>query len=280
MPRTMPMPVASGATLRMFAEPGDHAREHVAALLVEPEPVRSEDGAADVPAPSESLIGSCGTIASLKSAQKIQNSTMATPIRNAGDCSSCLIVSRRTRDLESSEVSARGDLGRRDDRDVGRAHERLPEAHARIERGREDVAEQRRREVDDADDEDAGLQHREVLDLRGTQDELADARVAEELLDRDEAAEEVAGLRRHHRDRRQDRVADHVAADDEVARHALERRRARVVGRERLDRPGARDPRDVAEEHERDRDRGQEERVDARQQRRRRAASPRSPGTT
>ena len=47
----------------------------------------------------------------------------------------------------------------------------------------------------------------------------------------------------------------------------LERRRARVVGGERLDRPGPRDPRDVPEEHEGERERRQEERVELRQER-------------
>ena len=87
---------------------------------------------------------------------------------------------------------------------------RLAEPDARVERGGEQVAEQRRGEVDDAEDEHARQQHREVLDLGRGQREEADARVAEQLLDRDDAAEQVAHLRRDDRDRRQQAVAEHV----------------------------------------------------------------------
>ena len=66
----------------------------------------------------------------------------------------------------------------------------------------------------------------------------------------DEAADQVADLGGDDRDRRQQRVAQHVAADDRPLRQALEDRGAGVVGVERLDRPGARHARDVAEEHE------------------------------
>ena len=76
------------------------------------------------------------------------------------------------------------------------------------------VADQRRDEVHDADDEHAGEQHREVLHLCGRQREEADPGIAEELLDRHDAAEQVADLRRDDRDRREQAVPDDVARQD------------------------------------------------------------------
>ena len=65
-------------------------------------------------------------------------------------------------------------------------------------------------------------EQREVLLLRGAVDQLADAVVVEDQLDRDETAEEVADLRRDDRDRREQRVAQHVPPDHRPARQALE----------------------------------------------------------
>ncbi len=56
-------------------------------------------------------------------------------------------------------------------------------------------------------------EHRQVLVLRGGVDAQADAVVVEELLDHEQAADQVAGLRGDDGDRGQERVAQHVPAD-------------------------------------------------------------------
>ena len=107
------------------------------------------------------------------------------------------------------------------------------------------------------------------------EDQPAHARVVEERLDDDEAADQVAGLRRDDGDRRQERVAQDVPADDGAPRQPLEHGGARVVGVERLDRAGPRDPGDVAEEHDHERQRGQEEVLELREEARARRARAR-----
>ena len=82
--------------------------------------------------------------------------------------------------------------------------------------------------------------HGEVFVLRGEIDALADPRIVEELLDHDEAADQVADLRRNDRDRREECVAQDVSAHHRPYAQALQHRSARVVGAERLDRARSR----------------------------------------
>ena len=93
----------------------------------------------------------------------------------------------------------------------------------------------------------------------------ADALVVEEELDGDEPAEQVADLDGDDRDRRRQRVPQHVLADDDGGREPLEVRRSRVVGVERLDHAGARDAGDVPEQDDAERHRGQQQVLDLRQ---------------
>ena len=138
---------------------------------------------------------------------------------------------------------------------------------------------QRHDEVDDADDEDAGGEQREVLLARRLVDEAADALVVEQHLDHDEAADEVADLDGDDRDRRQERVAQHVPPDHDALRQPLQVGGPRVVAVQRLDHPGPGDAGDVAEEHERERERGQEEVLELGQRRSPPAQPARSPGS-
>ena len=112
------------------------------------------------------------------------------------------------------------------DGDVGDAHSaaREPDARVqqRVERCRRPASRPCRRPPIV---EHARLEHREVVLVGGVVGQLADAVVAEQRLDDDQAADQVAGLGRDHGDRRQQRVAQHVAADHHAARQALERRR-------------------------------------------------------
>ncbi len=90
----------------------------------------------------------------------------------------------------------------------------------------------------------------------------ADPLVVEEELDGDEPAEEVADLDGDDGDRRQERVAQHVLADHDGGRQALEVRGSRVVGVERLDHACAGDASDVAEEDDAERHRREQEVLD------------------
>ena len=81
---------------------------------------------------------------------------------------------------------------------------RRPEPDPWVERGVEDVGDQRDDEVDDPDHEDARGQQRKVLLSRRLVDEQADALVVEEHLDGDEAADEVPDLHGDDGDRRQE----------------------------------------------------------------------------
>ena len=120
-------------------------------------------------------------------------------------------------------------------------------------------------QVDDPDDEHPGGEQREVTLVGGGEDHAADPRVLEEVLDHHQTADEVADLGGDDGDRREQRVAEDMAAHDGRCRQPLQERRARVVRLERLDHPGPRDARDVAEEDEGEADRGQEQVPDLRQ---------------
>ena len=109
-----------------------------------------------------------------------------------------------------------------------------------------------------------GRQHREVLALGREEHRLAHPVVVEDLLDRDDPAEQVADLDRDDGDRRDQRVAQHVAAHRLARRQALHRGGPRVVGLEDVDRPGACHARDVAEVHDGHRHRRHEQVADLR----------------
>ena len=68
--------------------------------------------------------------------------------------------------------------------------ERVPDA--RVQQRVQQVGDDRRDQVHDADHEHAGLEHREVLALRGGEDQVADARVVEQRLDDRQPADQVA----------------------------------------------------------------------------------------
>ncbi len=68
------------------------------------------------------------------------------------------------------------------------------QSDARVHPGDEEVGRQRRQHVDDADDDHAGRQHRQVLALGREQHRGAHPVVVEDLLDRDDPAEQVADL--------------------------------------------------------------------------------------
>src|SRR6185503_20661094 len=67
-------------------------------------------------------------------------------------------------------------------------------ADARVEERVGNVGEQGGNEEDDADDEDAACEQREVLVVGRGEDESAHPRIVEECLDHDETADQVAGL--------------------------------------------------------------------------------------
>ena len=113
----------------------------------------------------------------------------------------------------------------------------------------EHVGDQRCDEVDDADDE-GRARRREVLPLGRAVDELPDAVVVEDELDRDEAAEEIADLSRDDGDRGQEEFRRTWRRMTVRRGRALEDGGARVVGVEGLDRSGSRHAGDVAEEDE------------------------------
>src|ERR1700730_12589895 len=95
-------------------------------------------------------------------------------------------------------------------------------ADPRVEQRVEDVGKQSCRQVYKSNDQDAALHYRELLVLRRRIEALADAVVVEELLDHDETTDQVAHLGRDNRDRRKERVAQDMPADDGLRRQALQ----------------------------------------------------------
>ena len=116
-----------------------------------------------------------------------------------------------------------------------RAHS-AAEPNARVEKGVEDVGDQRHDEVDEADDEHPGGQQRQVLLPRGLEDERADPLVVEEVFNGDEPAEEVADLNGDDRDRRRQGFRSTACARRRTGGKPSGGR-ARVVAVERLDHP-------------------------------------------
>ena len=116
-----------------------------------------------------------------------------------------------------------------------------------------------REHVDDADDDGARGQHRDVLALGGEQHRLAHPVVVEDLLDRDDPAEQVADLDGDDRDGRDERVAQDVAAHHLAGGQALHRGRPGVVGLEDVDGARPRHPGDVAEVDDGHRRRGHQQ---------------------
>ena len=167
--------------------------------------------------------GSCGAIALPNSAQTTQNSKIAAPATNVGRRSS-------SRHGGSSPRPVRDDRdrgGRRRD-DLG--HSAPPRRSRGFSTVDSDVGDQRGHHVHHADDQHAGLEHREVLGLGGLVDQVPDALVVEQRLHHHQAADQVAGLGGDDGDRRQQRVAQHVPPDHHRSLQALQRRGARVVG--------------------------------------------------
>ena len=98
---------------------------------------------------------------------------------------------------------------------------------------------------------DPGREHRDVLALGGEQHQLSHAVVVEDLLDPDDAAEQVADLDGDDGDGRdQGELRRTWRRMTWLRREPLHRRGPHVVGLEDLDRAGPGHPRDVAEVHD------------------------------
>ena len=251
-PSTVPSSVASGAMIRMSREP-TITRENMSRPSWSVPNRCALDGALLMPSRFWAY-GSCGAISRAEDrADDPERAARARRSRTSASAAARDQISRRatwrpawSAPADSTATSAIGSFGG-------------PQADARVQQRERDVGDQRHHHVDDADRQHARLEHRDVLLVGGVVGQQADAVVAEQELDDDEPADQVAGLRGDHRDRRQQRVAQHVAADHHAARQALERRRPRVVGLERLDRPDAGHARDVAEQDQHQRDHRQDQ---------------------
>ena len=243
------MSVAAGAITRMLREPA-RTREKMSRPFVSVPNGKPHSGGRLV-GNWLSKIGSYRVTRPGKSAQKTQKASTRLPMthrRGAEEQPKALACEPRALSLRRRRCDGASTM---------RHIRSAPEPDPRVERGVEDVGDQRDDEVHDPDHEHAGGQEREVLLPRGLVHEQADALVVEEDLDGDEAADEVPDLHRDDRDRRRERVAEHVLAHDDARGEALEVRGPRVVAVERLDHTGPRDARDVSEENEGQRQRRQ-----------------------
>ncbi|KUM27251.1 hypothetical protein AU467_02360 [Mesorhizobium loti] len=125
---------------------------------------------------------------------------------------------------------------------------RRPPPLPRIEQDLHEVACSRRQHEDRRHDEHACFQHREIARLGGIQHEVAKALDAEQRLDHHQPAEHVAALCRQHRDRRRQRIGQHVADNDLPATQPFQRGGARIVSGQRLDHAGPRHAGQIAGE--------------------------------
>ena len=71
--------------------------------------------------------------------------------------------------------------------------------------------------------------------MQAVDQKAAEARIAEDLLDHDDAADQIGEVERRDIERRHQRIGQRVAPDDAACRHAPQFRHADVVGVENLD---------------------------------------------
>src|ERR1700689_3701349 len=237
VPRTVPRMVASGVMIKMSWAP-----TMILDSTSRPSGSVPNQCAPDGPVLTSSscwVSGLYGAIACPKMAQTTQNTMMAAPARNVALRPSRLHwagVARAAAALATAEagpsVVPAGSSG-----SAATSVIAAPDPQPRVERDQQQVRAQRGQHVDHPDDQDPGLQHREVLALGGLEDQVPDPLVVEQRLHHHQAADQVPGLGRDDRDGGQQRVPQDVPADDREPRQALQDRGTRVVGVQRLDGP-------------------------------------------
>src|SRR6185437_13002942 len=209
-PRMVPRMVASGVTIRMSRAPTMTRESTSRPRLSVPNQCAPDGGLL--------LNSSCcasglyGAIACPKSAQTTQNTMMIAPTMKVGRRSSSRQTARGTAVVGAATATVLP-AGPSGPPGSSGADPSTPPASAvisvmagsdpqpRVERDQQQVRRQRSQHVDHADDEYPRFQHREVLGLRGLEDQVADALVVEQGLDHDQAADQVSGLGRDDRDR-------------------------------------------------------------------------------
>src|SRR5690242_59011 len=271
VPRMVPRMVASGVTIRMSLAPTMTRDSTSRPRLSVPNQCAPDGGLL--------LNSSCcasglyGAIACPKSAQITQNTMMIAPTMKVGRRSSSRQAARGTAVVGTATaiMSPVGPSGPPGSSGADPSTPSTPPGSAvmsvmagsdpqpRVERDQQQVRRQRGQHVDHADKEHPRFQHREVMDLRGLEDQVADARVVEQGLDHDQAADQVSGLGRDDRDRGEQRVAQDVPPDHGRPGQSLEDRRPGVVRVQRFDGPRPGHPGDVPEQHEDQRDGGQDQ---------------------
>src|SRR4029079_1126776 len=122
----------------------------------------------------------------------------------------------------------------------------------------EEVGEQVEEDDREREQQEGALEHAVVALVDRLDDEEADARVREDVLDRDRPADDVAERERDERDDREHRVPEPVLPDGCPVRQALRAGGQDVVLAERLEHRGADDERVLAEDDEPERQGGQD----------------------
>src|SRR3954447_6320779 len=265
VPRMVPRMVASGVTTRMSRAP-TRTRDSTSRPRVSVPNQCALDGPVLLNSSCCSS-GLYGAIACPKIAQNTQNTMMTAPIMKVGRRSSSRQADRGTAVTGVATVTMSPAGPSVPSGPPGSSGAAFPAMSVmagsgpqpRVERDQQQVRHQRGEHVDHSDGEYPRFQHREVLGLGGLVDQLADALVVEELLDHDQAADQVAGLGGDDRDRGEQRVAQDVPPDHGCPGQPLEGRRPGVVRVQRLDGPRPGHPGDIPEENEDERDGGQDQ---------------------
>src|SRR5436190_15635212 len=208
VPPMVPRMVASGVTTRMSLAPTMTRESTSRPRLSVPNQCAPDGGLL--------LNSSCcasglyGAIACPKSAQTTQNTMMIAPTMKVGRRSSSRQAARGTAVVgaATATVLPAGPSGPPGSSGADPSTPPTPPASAvmsvmagsdpqpRVERDQQQVRRQRGQDVDHADGEHPRFQHREVMGLRGLEDQVADALVVEQGLDHDQAADQVSGLGR------------------------------------------------------------------------------------
>ena len=105
---------------------------------------------------------------------------------------------------------------------------------ARIDRAIEDVDDQTGKQVDEHQEAHDRDDQRAILDANALKESPSDARNIEDALGDDGTAHQLAGFRAEERDHRNERIAQHMYANDPIPCEALRPRCAHVVSPEVL----------------------------------------------
>src|SRR6187200_1169728 len=130
--------------------------------------------------------------------------------------------------------------------------------HPRVESEVEEVGEQVEEDHRQREQEECRLQHRIVALVDRLDDEESDARVREDVLDGDRAADDEPERQRDERDDREHRVAEPVLPHRRPVREPLRPRGEDVVLAERLEHRRANDERVLTKDDEAERERGKD----------------------